>query len=74
MKKLMYLIILALILGLVLTGCSLLSNIGQAPVTGQSGVIYLTKSVPLPGDLVGLWHFSDNLTDSSGKGNDGTFS
>ena len=74
MKKLVYLIVLVLILGLVLTGCSLLSNIGQAPDTDQSGVIYLTKSVPLPGDLVGLWHFSDNLTDSSGKGNDGTFS
>ena len=43
MKKYYFLIIVALILGLVLTGCSLLSNIGQAPVTGQSGITYLTK-------------------------------
>ncbi len=42
MKKLIYLIVLALILGLVLTGC-LLSNIGQVPVTDQSGITYLTK-------------------------------
>jgi len=42
MKKLIYLIVLALILGLVLTGC-LLSNISQVPATGQSGVAYLTK-------------------------------
>ncbi len=63
-----------MISGLVLTGCSLLSNISQVPANEQSSITYLTKSVPLPGDLVGLWHFSDNLTDSSGKGNDGTFS
>lgn len=43
MKKLSYLIILALVLGLVLTGCSLLSNIGQAPANNQSGITYLTK-------------------------------
>jgi len=43
MKKLIYLIVLALILGLALTGC-LLSNVGQAPATGQSGISYLTKS------------------------------
>jgi uncharacterized repeat protein (TIGR01451 family) len=43
MKKLIYLIALALILGLVLTGCSLLSNVGQVPTTGQSGITYLTK-------------------------------
>ena len=36
MKKLSYLIILALILGLVLTGCSLLSNVGQVPSTERS--------------------------------------
>jgi len=42
MKKLIYLIVLALILGLVLTGC-LLSNVGQVPSTGQSGINYLTK-------------------------------
>ena len=73
MKKLSYLIIVALILGLVLTGCSLLSNISQVPATGQSGITYLTKTIPPPDDLVGLWHFSDNLTDSSGNGNHGTF-
>jgi hypothetical protein len=42
MKKLSYLIVLALILGLVLTGC-LLSNVGQVPTTEQSGISYLTK-------------------------------
>jgi hypothetical protein len=42
MKKLSYLIILALILGLVLTGC-LLSNVGQVPTSEQSGITYLTK-------------------------------
>ena len=44
MKKLIYLIALALILGLVLTGCTLLSNISQVPATEQSGITYLTKS------------------------------
>jgi len=43
MKKYIYLIVLALILGLVLTGCSLLSNISQVPATNQSGITYLTK-------------------------------
>jgi len=42
MKKLVYLIVLALILGLVLTGC-LLSNVGQVPTNEQSGISYLTK-------------------------------
>jgi len=44
MKKYYFLIILALILGLVLTGCSLLSNVGQVPSTGQSGISGITKS------------------------------
>ena len=69
MKKLSYLIVLALVLGLVLTGCSLLSNIGQAPATEQGGITYLTKG--LPSGLVGWWRFSDDATDSSGNGNDG---
>jgi hypothetical protein len=76
MKKLYYLIVLALILGLVLTGC-LLSNVGQVPSTGQSGITYLTKgplSVDLV-DLVGLWHFDegegDFAYDSSDYDNDG---
>jgi hypothetical protein len=43
MKKSYYLIVLVLILGLVLTGCSLLSNVGQVPATEQSGISYLTK-------------------------------
>lgn len=42
MKKLIYLIILLLILGLVLTGC-LLSNVGQVPATEQNGINYSTK-------------------------------
>jgi len=44
MKKLIYLIVLALILGLVLTGC-LLSNVGQVPATEQIGVNSITKSL-----------------------------
>ena len=73
MKKLSYLIIIALILGLILTGCSLLSNIGQAPATEQSGITYLTKGL-FP-NLVALWHFDESdgtiAPDSSGT-NDGT--
>jgi len=69
MKKLYYLIVLALILGLVLTGC-LLSNVGQVPTTEQSGITYLTKNPS--SDLVGLWRFNGDANDSSGKGNDGT--
>jgi hypothetical protein len=73
MKKLVYLTVLALILGLVLTGCSLLSNISQVPATDQSGMSYLTKGVPLfATDLVGLWHFDGDADDSSDYGNDGT--
>ncbi|MBE3085145.1 MAG: LamG domain-containing protein [Bacteroidetes bacterium] len=70
MKKYYFLIIVALILGLVLTGCSLLSNIGQAPATDQSGVTYLTKG--LPSSLVGWWRFNEDATDSSDNSNDGT--
>ena len=74
MKKLYYLIVLTLILGLVLTGC-LLSNIGQVPTTEQSGITYLTKYGLLP-DLVGLWHLDEGTGttayDSSGNTNDGT--
>jgi len=46
MKKYYFLIIVALILGLVLTGCSLLSNISQVPATEQSGMTYVTKGGP----------------------------
>ena len=38
MKKLTYLLVLALILGLALTGCTFLSNIGQAPAIDQTKV------------------------------------
>jgi hypothetical protein len=38
MKKLSYLIVVILIFSLVLTGCSLLSNVGQVPVTEQTKV------------------------------------
>jgi hypothetical protein len=68
MKKLFYLLVLALILGLVLAGCSLLSNISQVPTTEQSGITYLTKSFS---NLVGQWHFYDNALDSSVNSNDG---
>jgi len=44
MKKFYYLIIVTVILGLVLTGCSLLSNVGQVPTTGQSGISTIVKS------------------------------
>ena len=75
MKKLSYLIVLVLILGLALTGCTLLSNVGQVPTSEQSGITYLTKNGPLP-NLVGLWHFDegtgDKAYDSSGNDNDGT--
>jgi len=75
MKKYYFLIIVALILGLVLTGCTLLSNIGQVPTNEQSGMSYLTKALPL-NNLVGLWHFDEGsgeiAFDSSGNGNDGT--
>jgi len=70
MKKLSYLIVLTLILGLVLTGCTLLSNIGQVPTSEQSGIAYLTKGPS--SDLVGLWHFDGNADDSSVHGNSGT--
>ena len=72
MKKYYFLIIVALILGLVLTGCSLLSNISQVPETEQSGISYLTKG--LPSGLVGWWRFNGDATDSSGNSNHGTFS
>ena len=74
MKKYSYLIIIILISGLVLTGCSLLSNISQVPATEQSGITYLTKGVPLPINLVGLWRFNGDANDSSDNGLNGTFS
>ena len=46
MKKLSYLIVLVLILGLALTGCTLLSSVGQVPATEENGEAYLTKGSP----------------------------
>jgi len=73
MKKYSYLIVIVLISGLILAGCSLLSSVGQVPSSDQSGITYLTKSFL---NLVGLWHFDEgsgtNALDSSGNGNDGT--
>jgi len=60
MKKYSYLIIIVLISGLVLTGCSLLSNISQVPATDQSGVTSLTKTV-LP--LLFSDDFNDGIAD-----------
>ena len=74
MKKSYYLIVLVLILGLTLTGCSLLSNVGQVPDTDQSGITYLTKGTPGDPDeftlyagqhidvgTVEVWNDTDNL-------------
>jgi len=55
MKKLSYLIVLALILGLVLSGCTLLSNVGQVPATDQSGIAYLTKGTETAPDVFTLY-------------------
>ena len=75
MKKLIYLIVLILILGLVLTGCTLLSNVGQVPTSEQSGITYLTKN-GMPSGLIGLWSFDEgegtDAYDSSGNNNHGT--
>ena len=51
MKKYYFLIILALILGLILTGC--LSNVGQVPTSEQSGISYLVKNGIVPEPPVG---------------------
>ena len=55
MKKLTYLLVLALILGLALTGCTFLSNIGQAPAIDQ------TKVKPT-GNLAGAEEVAWNLS------------
>ena len=55
MKKSYYLIVLVLILSLVLTGCSLLSNVGQVPATSQ------TKVKPT-GNLAGAKEVDWNLS------------
>ena len=55
MKKYYFLIIVTLILGLALTGCSLLSNLGQVPATEQ------TKVKPI-GNLAGAQEVPWNLS------------
>ena len=45
MKKYSYLIVIVLISSLVLTGCSLLSNISQVPATEQNGTSGIVKSL-----------------------------
>ena len=76
MKKLIYLIVLSLILGLVLTGCSLLSNISQVPTTEQSGLTYLTKGdfdveCPAAPAVAGLLLEAVGLDNRYGTGRDG---
>ena len=58
MKKLIYLIVLTLILGMVLTGC-FLSNVGQVPTTEQSGISYLTKGTLTSPDVFTLYAGQD---------------
>jgi len=57
--KVLFLIIVALILGLVLAGYSLPSNVGQVLTNEQSGISYLTKEPPT--DLVALWRFDEGV-------------
>ena len=59
MKKLIYLIVITLILGLVLTGC-LLSNVGQVPVISQTKV----KPEGLGGAQTYAWHLSKDVMPS----------
>ena len=65
MKKYYFLIIVALILALVLTGCSLLSNISQVPATDQSGITYLTKNGS-PLVLAARWKFDEGSGQTAG--------
>jgi len=71
MKKLYYLIVLVLILGLVLTGCSLLSNVGQVPTNEQSGIAYLTKGSEAFPDEIPLIAGQDNEVGTVSIWNDG---
>jgi len=71
MKKYYFLIILTVILGLVLTGCSLLSNVGQVPATEQSGIAYLTKGAETSPDEYELYAGQDILVGNVNVWNDG---
>ena len=71
MKKYYFLIIVALIFGLVLTGCSLLSNISQVPANEQSGITYLTKHTEdVPFESI-LWAGQDINVGTVNVWNDG---
>ena len=85
MKKLSHLIVIVLISSLVLTGCSLLSNVGQIPSIGQSGITCLTKGIvntlfsddfesyslgqPVSGD----WHCVSGISRNLKRGQVSTF-
>ena len=78
MKKYYFLIIVALILGLILTGCSLLSNISQVPATEQSEVSSLTKDdlnfdvdCPAAPAVAGLLLEAVGIDNRYGTGRDG---
>ena len=73
MKKLIYLIVLALILVLVLTGCEPLSNISQVPATEQSEVSSLTKGDECPAApaVAGLLLEAVGVDNRWGSGKDG---
>jgi hypothetical protein len=68
MKKLYYLIVIVLISSLVLTGCSLLSNVGQVPTTEKKpneggpfppGTLVAGKNIDV-GTVI-VWNDADNL-------------
>ena len=76
MKKYYFLIVLTLILGLVLTGCSLLSNISQVPTNDQSEVSGLTKGefdveCPAAPAVAGLLLEAAGVDNRYGTGKDG---
>ncbi len=78
MKKLIYLIVLALILGMALTGCQSLSNVGQVPATDQSEVSGLTKGdlnfdaeCPAAPAVAGLLLEAADVDNRYGTGKDG---
>jgi len=70
MKKLYYLIVLTVILGLILTGC-FLSNVGQVPANEQGGIAYLTKHTEdVPFESI-LWAGQDINVGTVNVWNDG---
>jgi len=78
MKKLYYLIVIVLISSLVLTGCSVLSDISQVPATGQSEVSSLTKDdlnfdvdCPAAPAVAGLLLEAAGIDNRWGSGKDG---